>query len=221
MRTLTITSDSPLSPARALQAAHDSTAGTATVPSGRSQAPRDAGIAGECADGTEGTGTGIGPTWQRCRYDWSNSRYMSVFGSPRQPEARRTGPCPQARLKVPGKFWSCLHQTGIVTRTGRRPAARRLWQARCTPRGPGPPGQHGGGQVDRMRAGAVGPGVVGARQVESSLLTRAQRAAVMTSDPTQQASITGKPPGEPLAPRTTDQNTHSGAKALINSSDSR
>jgi hypothetical protein len=32
--------------------------------------------------------------------------------------------------------------------------------------------------------------------------------------------MTGKPPGEPLAPRTTDQNTHSGAKALINSSKS-
>jgi hypothetical protein len=32
--------------------------------------------------------------------------------------------------------------------------------------------------------------------------------------------MTGKPPGESLAPRTTDQNTHSGAKALINSSKS-
>ena len=64
------------------------------------------------------------------------------------------------------------------------------------------------------------PGVAGARQIESSLLIRAQRAAIMTSDPTQQASMTSKPPGEPLAPRTTDQNTHSGAKALINSSKS-
>jgi hypothetical protein len=58
------------------------------------------------------------------------------------------------------------------------------------------------------------PGAAGARQVESSLLIRAQRAAVMTSDPTQQASMTGKPPGEPLAPRTTDQNTHSGLAGI-------
>ena len=128
-------------------------------------------IAGERLDVTEGTGTGIGPPGHG-RYDWSDSGCVSVFASPRQPDVRRPGPCPQPGSKSRGKMlvlpardW---HRDEHGAKARRAPAlagktrsvrteyARPAWRRTTRPRA-------------RWRRRAR-PGVAGARQVESSLL---------------------------------------------------
>ncbi len=72
MRTITFSFDSSLSPRRVLEAAHDFTDRRSDVfPAVEAEHFEVHSIADEHADVTEGTGTGIGTNWERCRYDWS------------------------------------------------------------------------------------------------------------------------------------------------------
>jgi hypothetical protein len=73
MRTITFSFHSSLSPRRVLEAAHDfSTRRSDMFPAVEAEHFEVHRTAGEQADVTEGTGTGIGTNWERCRYDWSN-----------------------------------------------------------------------------------------------------------------------------------------------------
>jgi len=72
MRTLTFTFDCALPPALVLEAAHDfSDRRSAVFPAVEAERFEVHGIGDNHADVTEGTGTGIGSNWERCRYDWS------------------------------------------------------------------------------------------------------------------------------------------------------
>jgi hypothetical protein len=73
MRTLTFLFDSSLSPGAVLEAAHDFTDRRSDVfPAVEAEHFEVRSIADNHADVTEGTRTGIGTNWERCRYDWSN-----------------------------------------------------------------------------------------------------------------------------------------------------
>jgi len=73
MRTLTFLFDSSLSPGAVLEAAHDFTDRRSDVfPAVEAEHFEVHSIADNHADVTEGTRTGIGTNWERCRYDWSN-----------------------------------------------------------------------------------------------------------------------------------------------------
>ena len=73
MRTLSFSFDTSLPPRRVLEAAHDFTDRRSDVfPAVEAEHFEVHGISDQHADVTEGTGTGIGTNWERCRYDWSN-----------------------------------------------------------------------------------------------------------------------------------------------------
>ena len=73
MRTITVSYDCSLPPHRVLEAAHDFTNRRSHVfPAVEAEHFEVHSLADEHADVTEGTGTGIGISWERCRYDWSN-----------------------------------------------------------------------------------------------------------------------------------------------------
>src|SRR5215472_16097163 len=73
MHTITFSFDCSLPPRRVLEAAHDFTDRRSHVfPAVEAEHFEVHSIADEHADVTEGTGTGIGISWERCRYDWSN-----------------------------------------------------------------------------------------------------------------------------------------------------
>jgi len=73
MRTITFLFDSSLPPSSVLAAAHDFTDRRSNVfPAVEAEHLAVHSLADEHADVTEGTGTGIGISWERCRYDWSN-----------------------------------------------------------------------------------------------------------------------------------------------------
>ena len=70
--TLAFTFDCSLPPASILEAAHDFTNRRGDVfPAVEAKYFNVHSIGDNCADVTEGTGTGIGTSWERCRYDWS------------------------------------------------------------------------------------------------------------------------------------------------------
>ena len=72
MRTISFSHDCSLPPRRVLEAAHDFTDRRSNVfPAVEAEHFAVHSIADEHADVTEGTGTGIGISWERCRYDWS------------------------------------------------------------------------------------------------------------------------------------------------------
>ena len=72
MQTLTFTFDTSLTPTSVLDAAVDFTDRRSKVfPAVEPQYYRVHAIGDEWADVTEGTGTGIGTSWERCRYSWS------------------------------------------------------------------------------------------------------------------------------------------------------
>jgi len=72
MRTITFSFESSLSPHRVLEAAHDFTdRRTEVFPAVEGEHFEVHTLDAEHADVTEGTGTGIGINWERCRYDWS------------------------------------------------------------------------------------------------------------------------------------------------------
>jgi len=73
MHTITFSYDCSLPPRRVLEAAHDFTDRRGHVfPAVEAEYFEVHSIADDHADVTEGTGTGIGISWERCRYDWSN-----------------------------------------------------------------------------------------------------------------------------------------------------
>lgn len=72
MRTIRVTAESELPPERVLLAAYDFSARRADVFPAVSVERMEVHEAGAtAADVTEGTSTGIGSSWERCRYDWS------------------------------------------------------------------------------------------------------------------------------------------------------
>jgi len=72
MRTITFSFESWLPPGSVLEAAHDFTDRRSNVfPAVEAEHFEVHSLADEHADVTEGTGTGIGISWERCRYDWS------------------------------------------------------------------------------------------------------------------------------------------------------
>ena len=72
-RALTFTFDCSMSPASVLDAACDFTTRRGDVFTAVEAEHFTVHSIGEqCADVTEGTGTGIGISWERCRYDWSS-----------------------------------------------------------------------------------------------------------------------------------------------------
>ena len=72
MQTLTFTFDCSLPPASVLEAAVDFTERRSVVfPAVEARYYHLHSIGDKTADATEGTGTGIGTSWERCRYDWS------------------------------------------------------------------------------------------------------------------------------------------------------
>jgi hypothetical protein len=74
MPTITITIDSSLPPERVLEAAVDfSQRRTKVFPAVEHEHFEMHSVETHTADVTEGTGTGIGISWERCRYDWSQS----------------------------------------------------------------------------------------------------------------------------------------------------
>ena len=79
MRTLTFSYDSSLPPGRVLEAAHDFTDRRKDVfPAVETEHFEVHSISDQRADVTEGTGTGIGTNWERCRYDWSTPRSVTA-----------------------------------------------------------------------------------------------------------------------------------------------
>lgn len=72
MRTLTFTFDCSLPPASVLEAAVDFTDRRSEVfPAVEAEYYDVHSIGDKCADVTEGTGTGIGISWERCQYTWA------------------------------------------------------------------------------------------------------------------------------------------------------
>jgi hypothetical protein len=73
MRALTFTLDCAMPPASVLDATCDFTNRRGDVFTAVEAEHFNVHSIGEkCADVTEGTGTGIGHSWERCRYDWSS-----------------------------------------------------------------------------------------------------------------------------------------------------
>jgi hypothetical protein len=84
MCTLSFSFGSSLPPARVLEAAHDFTDRRSHLfPAVEAEHFEVHSIGVDHADVTEGTGTGVGTNWERCRYDWSNpgSVTAAVTGS--------------------------------------------------------------------------------------------------------------------------------------------
>jgi hypothetical protein len=79
MRTLTFSFDCSLPPERVLAAAHDFSDRRGDVfPAVEAKHFEVHSTDHEHADVTEGTGTGIGTNWERCRYDWSHERSVTA-----------------------------------------------------------------------------------------------------------------------------------------------
>ena len=94
MRTLTFTFNCSLPPAHVLDAAHDFTDRRCDVfPAVEAEHFEVHSIAEKHADVTEGTGTGIGTNWERCRYDWST--FESV-----------TAAVTDSNVYAPGSSWT-------------------------------------------------------------------------------------------------------------------
>ena len=79
MRTITFSYDCSLPPRHVLEAARDFTDRRSHVfPAVEAEHFEVHSSADEHADVTEGTGTGIGISWERCRYDWSNPESVTA-----------------------------------------------------------------------------------------------------------------------------------------------
>jgi hypothetical protein len=94
MRTITFSFPSFLPPWRVLEAAHDFTDRRSDVfPAVEAEHFEVHSIADNHADVTEGTRTGIGTNWERCRYDWSNPGSV-------------TAAVTDSNVYVPGSSWT-------------------------------------------------------------------------------------------------------------------
>jgi len=94
MRTITFSFDSSLPPRGVLEAAHDFTDRRSHVFTAvEAEHFQVHSMAGEHADVTEGTGTGIGISWERCRYDWSNPESVTAVVT-------------DSNVYVPGSSWT-------------------------------------------------------------------------------------------------------------------
>jgi hypothetical protein len=120
MRTITFSFDSPLPPHRVLEAAHDYTDRRSHVfPAVEAEHFAVHSIADEHADVTEGTGTGIGISWERCRYDWSNPESVTAVVT-------------DSNVYVPGSSWTI---TAIAAPQGSRVEMTWARQFKHTRRG--------------------------------------------------------------------------------------
>jgi hypothetical protein len=118
MRTITFSYDCSLPPRRVLEAAHDFTDRRSHVfPAVEAEHFEVHNIADEHADVTEGTGTGIGISWERCLYDWSKPGSVTAVVT-------------DSNVDVPGSSWTI---TAIPAPRGSRVEmtwARRFKQTR-------------------------------------------------------------------------------------------
>jgi len=120
MRTLTFSFDSSLPPRSVLEAAHDFTDRRSKVfPAVEAEHFELHGVADEHADITEGTGTGIGISWERCRYDWSNPESVTAVVT-------------DSNVYVPGSSWTI---TAIAAPQGSRVEMTWTRQFKQTSRG--------------------------------------------------------------------------------------
>src|SRR5215469_12019570 len=94
MRTITVSHDCSLPPRRVLEAAHDFTDQRSHVfPAVEAEHFEVHSLADEHADVTEGTGTGIGISWERCCYDWSKPGSVTAVVT-------------DSNVYVPGSSWT-------------------------------------------------------------------------------------------------------------------
>ena len=118
MRTITFSFHSSFPPGRVLEAARDFTDRRGDVfPAVEAEHFEVHNIADEHADVTEGTGTGIGISWERCRYDWSKPGSVNAVVT-------------DSNVYVPGSSWTI---TAIAAPRGSRVEmtwARRFKQTR-------------------------------------------------------------------------------------------
>jgi hypothetical protein len=120
MRTITFSFDSSLPPRSVLEAAHDYTDRRSHVfPAVEAEHLAVHSIADEHADVTEGTGTGIGISWERCRYDWSNPESVTAVVT-------------DSNVYVPGSSWTI---TAIAAPQGSRVEMTWARQFKRTSRG--------------------------------------------------------------------------------------
>jgi hypothetical protein len=121
MSTIHVVADSPLPPARVLEAAHDFTERRAAVfPAVTLEHLRVHELGDTRADVTEGTPIGIGSNWERCRYDWS------------QPGSVKATVTDSNVYAVPGSSWELR-----ATETAGGSRVEMIWQRRFrnNPRG--------------------------------------------------------------------------------------
>ena len=105
MRTITCSFESWLPPGSVLEAAHDFTDRRSNVfPAVEAEHFEVHSLADEHADVTEGTGTGIGISWERCRYDWSNPESVTAVVT-------------DSNVYVPGSSWT---MTAVAAPQGSR-----------------------------------------------------------------------------------------------------
>jgi hypothetical protein len=118
MHTITFSYDCSLPPRRVLEVAHDFTERRSHVfPAVETEHFEVHSIADEHADVTEGTGTGIGISWERCLYDWSKPGSVTAVVT-------------DSNVYVPGSSWTI---TAIAAPQGSRVEmtwARRFKQTR-------------------------------------------------------------------------------------------
>jgi hypothetical protein len=94
MRTLTFTLDCSLPAPSVLEAAHDFTDQRGDVfPAVEAEHFEAHSVGDDHADVTEGTGTGIGVSWERCRYDWSYPESVTAVVT-------------DSKVYVPGSSWT-------------------------------------------------------------------------------------------------------------------
>jgi hypothetical protein len=141
MRTLTFAFDTSLPAGRVIEAARDFTDRRGDVfPAVEAEHFEAHYIGDDHADVTEGTGTGIGTNWERCRYDWSNpgsvtaavtdsnvyapgsSWTITAIAAPQGSRVEMTW-ARQFKHTIRGRFF------GAAFRIAGRPIFRTLWLA--------------------------------------------------------------------------------------------
>ena len=120
MPVITVTLDTPLPAQTVLESTHDFTARRSNVFPAVEPAHFEVhSVDGQTADVTEGTGTGIGTSWERCDYDWSTAGSV-------------TAAVTDSNVYAPGSSW---HLTAVPTPDGSRIEMSWVRRFKHNPRG--------------------------------------------------------------------------------------
>ena len=120
MPTITVTVATPLPAQTVLESAHDFSARRSSVfPAVEPAHFQVHAVDSQAADATEGTGTGIGTSWERCDYDWSTPGSVTAVVT-------------DSNVYVPGSSW---HLTAVPTPDGSRVEMSWVRRFQHTPRG--------------------------------------------------------------------------------------